>query len=46
MWGHSRKDMGFSKDDKYPMLIIDSSSAEMPPAELSEKEQILSFLFN
>ena len=41
-----RKEMGFSKDDSYPILLIDSSSEEMPSVELSEKENILSFLFN
>lgn len=45
-FGHSRKDMGFQKTDNYPLLLIDSSSAEMPPAELSEKDAILTFLFN
>ena len=41
-----RKEMGFSKDDPYPILLIDSSSEDMPSVELTEKENILSFLFN
>lgn len=41
-----RREMGFSKDDSYPILLIDSSSEEMPSVELTEKENILSFLFN
>ena len=43
---HSRKDFGFSQDDKYPYLVIDSSSEEMPSIDLSSKDKILSFLFN
>jgi hypothetical protein len=46
MNGISRKEMGFKKDEKYPLLLIDSSSAEMPAAQLSEKDNILTFLFN
>jgi hypothetical protein len=44
--GSIRKEMGFSKDDKYPMLLIDSNVEEMPSVELAEKDYILSFLFN
>lgn len=45
-FGHSKKDMGFHKDDPYPCLLIDSSSEEMPSAELSEKTRILAYLYN
>lgn len=38
--------MGFSKDDPYPCLLIDSTSEEMPSAELSDKNRILAYLFN
>lgn len=44
--GISRKEMGFKKDDAYPLLVIDSSSAEMPSASLSHRDNILTFLFN
>jgi len=44
--GSIRKEMGFSKDDRYPMLLIDSNVEEMPSVELAEKDYILSFLFN
>jgi hypothetical protein len=46
MNGISRKEMGFSTNDAYPLLLIDSSSAEMPSASLSQKDNILTFLFN
>jgi hypothetical protein len=29
--------MGFAKDDEWPLLLIDSSSEEIPPAELVGK---------
>ena len=45
-WGSSRKDFQFSKTDEYPFLIIDSSHDEMPSCELTNRENILSFLFN
>ena len=32
MNGISRKEMGFKPDDEYPLLLIDSSTAEMPAA--------------
>lgn len=32
--GSSRKEMGFQKSDNYPLLVIDSSSKLMPPADL------------
>ena len=44
--GLNRHDMGFSKEDNYPLLSIDSSSEEMPCVELSEKDNILTYLFN
>lgn len=44
--GIIRKEMGFKKDDDYPILLIDSSTPEMPSAQLSSKENILTFLFN
>ena len=44
MWGHSKKDMGFAKDAEYPLLLIDSSSEEMPSCDLSSKTQILTHL--
>ena len=43
---HSRKDFGFAPDAQYPMLVINSSSEEMPEADISSKDDILSFLFN
>ena len=42
----SRKEMGFAPDDSYPFLVINSSSEEMPEADLASKDGILSFLFN
>lgn len=44
--GHIRKEMGFKKDDPYPLLLMDSSSPEMPSADLQCKDNILTFLFN
>ena len=32
--GHIRKEMGFKNDDPYPFLLMDSSSPEMPSADL------------
>lgn len=43
---HSRKDFGFTADDRYPMLVINSSSEEMPETEQASKDDILTFLFN
>lgn len=45
-FGHSKKDMGFGKNCRYPCLVIDSSSESMPSTELSEKDSILPYLFN
>ena len=42
----SRKEMGFSASDSYPMLVIRSSDASMPPAELASKDAVLTHLFN
>ncbi|CDW79426.1 UNKNOWN [Stylonychia lemnae] len=39
-----KKEMGFRKDDQYPLLLIDSSSNEMPSCELTTQYQITSFL--
>ncbi|TNV77646.1 hypothetical protein FGO68_gene3438 [Halteria grandinella] len=39
-----KKDMGFQKDDQYPLLLIDSSSEEMPQCELTTQHQILTYL--
>lgn len=36
--------MGFSKEDEYPLLMIDSSSKEMSAADQVGKENILSHL--
>lgn len=44
--GQVRAEFGFSKDDQYPLLYIDSASEEMPSCELVEKEGILSHLAN
>ena len=30
----NKLEMGFSKEDYYPVMMIDSSTAEMPPADL------------
>jgi hypothetical protein len=38
--------MGFAKTDPYPMLMMDSSTPEMPTADLLVKDNILAFLFN
>ena len=43
---HSRKDFGFTADDDYPFLVINSSSEEMPEAYIASKDGILTFLFN
>ena len=40
------KEMGFSKEDSYPFLIINSSDVNMPPVQLSSKDAILAHLFN
>ena len=40
------QEFGFSKDDQYPMLIINSSSKDMPHGETSSKDAILAHLFN
>ena len=45
-WKHSRKDFGFTKDDQYPFLVINSSSEAMPEADIASKDGILTFLFN
>lgn len=42
----SRKAFEFSKTDAYPYLVMNSSHEEMPNADLSGLETILSFLFN
>ena len=46
LFAHSRKDMGFSKDDNYPLLVMDSSSDDMPARDVAEKNPILSYLAN
>jgi hypothetical protein len=46
MTNEAKKEMGFSKEMNYPFLVIDSSTDEMPPADLSEKDEILTFLHN
>lgn len=43
--GFVRKEFGF-KNDKCPCLMIDSSTAEMPSATLTSKDNILTFLYN
>lgn len=45
-FGSSRKAFDFSKNDEYPLLVINSSHEEMPGCDLSGQENILSFLFN
>ena len=42
----NKLEMGFSKEDYYPVMMIDSSTAEMPPADLIQKDHILSHLHN
>lgn len=43
--GQVGKEMGFSADDTYPLLVINSDSEEMPDSNTAEKENILNFLF-
>ena len=42
----NKLEMGFSKEDHYPVMMIDSSTSEMPPADLIQKDQILAHLHN
>ncbi len=43
--GQVRKEFGFSKDDQYPLLMIDSSSPDMQAQDQVGKEAILSHLY-
>ena len=38
-----RKDMGFSKEDKWPFLIVDSSTPSLPSTELQGKDSIIQY---
>lgn len=38
-----RKDMGFSKDDKWPFLLVDSSTPNLPTADLQGKDNIVKY---
>jgi hypothetical protein len=44
-FSHVRKDMGFSKDDPYPMMTIDSATEAIPEADLCSKADILQHLY-
>ena len=45
-WNQSRKEFGFSKTDPYPFLVINSANEEMPEADLSGRQNIMTFLYN
>jgi hypothetical protein len=42
--GLIRKEMGFSQQDDYPLLILDSSQESIPTVDLSSAQTILSYL--
>ena len=44
--GASRKEMGFSEEDSYPLLVINSSDPRMPPVDMPGKDDILKYLYN
>jgi hypothetical protein len=39
-----KKEMGFAKEDEYPLFILESSQPGIPEADLTSNQQILSFL--
>ena len=45
-WGRARKEMGFSKEDSYPLLVINSSDPNMPPVDVASRDGVLTYLFN
>lgn len=42
--GQVRKEMGFTKDDEYPILTIDSSEPDVPNEDYVGKDAILTNL--
>ena len=41
-----RRHLGYSKNDEYPLMIIDSNLEELPTSDLMGKEEIFSSLYN